>query len=207
MYPYPTSFFLTRNLWVNFTQVLKKGLLPFFTFNWGEYSDFLTFKGGLNPITGSLWLSDVAHHHLSLSVIFIFAGHMYRTNWSIGHSIAELLESHAGPIAPYTPVNSYASDASVSAEEKTSRSARGFSFDPSDPDKIRTGRSVGHSGLYEVLTTSWHAQLAINLAMLGSLSIIVAHHIMQCHLIHILVLITLHKFRSLYTMSGLVDFV
>jgi photosystem I P700 chlorophyll a apoprotein A1 len=33
----------------------------------------------------------------------------------------------------------------------------------------------GHKGLYEILTTSWHAQLAINLAMLGSLSI-VAHH-------------------------------
>merc|ERR1711862_1070967 len=31
-------------------------------------------------------------------------------------------------------------------------------------------------GLYEILTTSWHAQLAINLAMMGSLSIIVAHH-------------------------------
>ena len=34
----------------------------------------------------------------------------------------------------------------------------------------------GHKGLYEILTTSWHAQLAINLAMMGSLSIIVAHH-------------------------------
>ena len=34
----------------------------------------------------------------------------------------------------------------------------------------------GHAGLYEILTQSWHAQLAINLAMLGSLSIIVAHH-------------------------------
>jgi photosystem I P700 chlorophyll a apoprotein A1 len=34
----------------------------------------------------------------------------------------------------------------------------------------------GHKGLYEVLTTSWHAQLAINLALFGSLSIIIAHH-------------------------------
>merc|ERR1712151_1106376 len=107
----------------------KKGLLPFFTFNWGEYSDFLTFKGGLNPITGSLWLSDVAHHHLSLSVIFIFAGHMYRTNWGIGHSLSELLCAHRGPIAPYPPGQS-------------------------------RGVSAGHSGLYEILTTSWHAQLA-----------------------------------------------
>merc|ERR1712161_160384 len=113
----------------------KKGLLPFFTLNWSEYSDFLTFKGGLNPITGSLWLTDQAHHHLALAVLFIFAGHMYRTNWSIGHSMKEILEAHKGPF---------------------------------------TGE--GHKGLYEILTTSWHAQLAINLAMIGSLSIIVAHH-------------------------------
>ncbi|KAG4914313.1 hypothetical protein JHK87_051870 [Glycine soja] len=35
----------------------------------------------------------------------------------------------------------------------------------------------GHKGLYEILTTSWHAQLSINLAMLGSLTIVVAHPI------------------------------
>ena len=50
---------------------------------------------------------------------------MYRTNWGIGHSIKEILESHKGPF---------------------------------------TGE--GHNGLYEILTTSWHAQLAINLASL-----------------------------------------
>jgi len=112
-----------------------KGLAPFFGGNWNEYSDFLTFKGGLNPVTGGLWLSDTAHHHLALAVLFLFAGHMYRTNWGIGHSMKEILEAHKGPF---------------------------------------TGE--GHKGLYEILTTSWHAQLAINLAMMGSLSIIVAHH-------------------------------
>jgi photosystem I P700 chlorophyll a apoprotein A1 len=112
-----------------------EGLRPFFTLNWGVYSDFLTFKGGLNPVTGGLWLSDTAHHHLALAVVLIIAGHMYRTNWGIGHSMKEILEAHKGPF---------------------------------------TGQ--GHKGLYEILTTSWHAQLAINLAMLGSLSIIVAHH-------------------------------
>ena len=112
-----------------------QGLRPFFTLNWGVYSDFLTFKGGLNPATGGLWLSDTAHHHLALAVVLIIAGHMYRTNWGIGHSMKEMLEAHKGPF---------------------------------------TGE--GHKGLYEVLTTSWHAQLAINLAMLGSLSIIVAHY-------------------------------
>ncbi|KAI5000720.1 hypothetical protein ZWY2020_010679, partial [Hordeum vulgare] len=34
----------------------------------------------------------------------------------------------------------------------------------------------GHKGLYEILTTSWHAQLSLNLAMLGSTTIVVAHH-------------------------------
>jgi photosystem I P700 chlorophyll a apoprotein A1 len=113
----------------------NEGLNPFFSFDWYKYSDFLTFKGGLNPVTGSLWLTDVAHHHLALSLLFILAGHMYRTNWKIGHSIKEILEAHKGPL---------------------------------------TGE--GHKGIYEILTTSWHAQLAINLAMLGSTSILVSHH-------------------------------
>ncbi|KAJ8900033.1 hypothetical protein K2173_024148 [Erythroxylum novogranatense] len=34
----------------------------------------------------------------------------------------------------------------------------------------------GHKGLYEILTMSRHAQLSLNLAMLGSLTIVVAHH-------------------------------
>jgi photosystem I P700 chlorophyll a apoprotein A1 len=133
--PLPHELLFNQELMGQLYPSFKKGLLPFFTLNWSEYSDFLTFKGGLNPITGSLWLSDTAHHHLALAVLFIFAGHMYRTNWGIGHSMKEILEAHKGPL---------------------------------------TGQ--GHKGLYEILTTSWHAQLAINLAMMGSLSIIVAHH-------------------------------
>jgi len=73
-------------------------LTPFWTLNWGQYSDFLTFKGGLNPVTGSLWLTDTAHHHLALAVLFIVAGHMYRTNWGIGHSLRETRE----PQRPFT---------------------------------------------------------------------------------------------------------
>jgi photosystem I P700 chlorophyll a apoprotein A1 len=133
--PLPHEFVINKDLMIQLYPGFSKGVLPFFTLNWSEYSDFLTFKGGLNPVTGGLWLSDIAHHHLALSVIFIVAGHMYRTNWGIGHSMKELLEAHKGPF---------------------------------------TGE--GHKGLYVVLTTSWHAQLAINLAMLGSISIIVAHH-------------------------------
>jgi photosystem I P700 chlorophyll a apoprotein A1 len=133
--PLPHEFLINRELMAQLYPSFAKGLAPFFGGHWGEYSDFLTFKGGLNPITGGLWLSDIAHHHLAIACLFIVAGHMYRTNWGIGHSIKEILESHKGPF---------------------------------------TGE--GHNGLYEILTTSWHAQLAINLAMIGSLTIIIAHH-------------------------------
>nr|ASQ40319.1 photosystem I P700 chlorophyll a apoprotein A1 [Cyanoptyche gloeocystis] len=133
--PLPHEFILNKALMAELYPSFSKGLTPFFTLNWSEYSDFLTFKGGLNPVTGGLWLTDTVHHHVAIAVLFIIAGHMYRTNWGIGHSMKEMLESHKGPF---------------------------------------TGE--GHKGLYEILTTSWHAQLAINLALMGSLSIIVAHH-------------------------------
>lgn len=133
--PLPHEFLINRDLIVQLYPSFKEGILPFFTLNWHMYSDFLTFKGGLNPVTGGLWLTDTAHHHLALAVLFLIAGHMYRTNWGIGHSMKEILEAHKGPF---------------------------------------TGK--GHTGLYEILTTSWHSQLSINLAMIGSLSIIVAHH-------------------------------
>ena len=133
--PLPYEFLVNRELVTQLYPSFEKGILPFFTLNWAEYTDFLTFKGGLNPVTGGLWLSDTAHHHLALAVLFIIAGHMYRTNWGIGHSMKEILEAHKGPF---------------------------------------TGE--GHKGLYEILTTSWHAQLSINLAMIGSLSILIAHH-------------------------------
>jgi len=133
--PLPHDLMFNRAFMADLYPSFSKGLAPFFTLNWSEYSDFLTFKGGLNPVTGGLWLSDTAHHHVAIAVLFLVAGHMYRTNWGIGHSIKEILEAHRGPF---------------------------------------TG--AGHVGLYEILTTSWHAQLAINLALFGSLSIIVAHH-------------------------------
>jgi photosystem I P700 chlorophyll a apoprotein A1 len=133
--PFPHEFLINRSLISELYPSFSKGLVPFFSLNWSEYSDFLTFKGGINPTTGSLWLTDVAHHHLAIAVLFIVAGHMYRTNYNLGHSMKEILEAHKGPF---------------------------------------TGN--GHKGLYEILTNSWHAQLAINLAMMGSLSIIVAHH-------------------------------
>merc|ERR1712226_170036 len=95
--PLPHELLFNQELMAQLYPSFGKGLLPFFTLNWSEYSDFLTFKGGLNPVTGSLWLSDTAHHHLALAVLFIFAGHMYRTNWGIGHSMKEILDAHRPP--------------------------------------------------------------------------------------------------------------
>lgn len=133
--PLPHEWILNSGLAADVYPSFAKGLVPFFTLQWGVYSDFLTFNGGLNPTTGGLWLTDTAHHHLAIAVIAIIAGHFYRTNWGIGHSFREVLESHKGPL---------------------------------------TGE--GHRGLYEVFESSWHAQLALSLNFLGSMSIIVAHH-------------------------------
>ncbi len=103
--------------WDNFLSVKPHpaGLAPFFTGNWGVYAQspdtanhvfgtaqgsgtaILTFLGGFHPQTESLWLTDIAHHHLAIAVIFIIAGHMYRTNFGIGHSIKEILNAHKPP--------------------------------------------------------------------------------------------------------------
>lgn len=90
--PLPHEFFLNKQLMIDLYPSFAKGLTPFFTLQWSEYSDFLTFKGGLNEVTGGLNLSDTAHHHLAIAVLFLIAGHMYRTNWGIGHSIKEILD-------------------------------------------------------------------------------------------------------------------
>ncbi|KAL5642389.1 hypothetical protein ACJX0J_000845, partial [Zea mays] len=114
--PLPHEFILNRDLLAQLYPSFAEGATPFFTLNWSKYAEFLSFRGGLDPITGGLWLSDIAHHHLAIAILFLIA--------------------HKGPF---------------------------------------TGQ--GHKGLYEILTTSWHAQLSLNLAMLGSTTIVVAHHI------------------------------
>ena len=103
--------------WNNFlnTPPHPEGLKPFFSGNWSVYasnpdtanhifnsqdgagSAILTFLGGFHPQSQSLWLTDIAHHHLAIAVIFIIAGHMYKTNWQIGHNIKDILEAHQPP--------------------------------------------------------------------------------------------------------------
>jgi len=63
----------------------------------GAGTAILTFLGGFHPQTQSLWLTDMAHHHLAIAVLFIIAGHQYRTNFGIGHSMKEILEAHTAP--------------------------------------------------------------------------------------------------------------
>ena len=94
--PDPHEFLINRELISSLYPSFNEGIGPFFTGDWTKYSDILTFKGGLNPTTASLWLTDVAHHHLAIAVLFIIAGHMYRTNFGIGHSLKEILEAHRG---------------------------------------------------------------------------------------------------------------
>ncbi|KAL1165753.1 hypothetical protein V6Z11_A06G149900 [Gossypium hirsutum] len=123
--PLPYEFILNRDLLAQLYPSFAKGATPFFTLNWSKYAEFLTFHGGLNPVIGGLWLTDIAHHHLAIAILFLIASHILK----------DILEAHKSPF---------------------------------------TGQ--GHKGPYEILTTSWHAQLSLNLAMLGSLTIVVAHH-------------------------------
>jgi photosystem I P700 chlorophyll a apoprotein A2 len=103
--------------WDNFltTPPHPAGLTPFFTGNWTVYAEnpdsashiygtsegagtaILTFLGGFHPQSQSLWLSDIAHHQLAIAVVFIVAGHMYRTNFGIGHNMKEILDAHRPP--------------------------------------------------------------------------------------------------------------
>ncbi|KAK6767741.1 hypothetical protein RDI58_030314 [Solanum bulbocastanum] len=63
----------------------------------GAGTAILTLLGGFHPQTQSLWLTDIAHHHLAIAFIFLVAGHMYRTNFGIGHSMKDLLDAHIPP--------------------------------------------------------------------------------------------------------------
>ena len=92
-----------------------QGLGPLFTGQWNVYAQnpdssshlfgtsqgagtaILTLLGGFHPQTQSLWLTDMAHHHLAIAFLFLIAGHMYRTNFGIGHSMKDLLDAHIPP--------------------------------------------------------------------------------------------------------------
>jgi photosystem I P700 chlorophyll a apoprotein A2 len=109
--------------WDNFltTPPHPAGLAPFFSANWGVYAQnpdtldhvfgtsegagtaILTFLGGFHPQTEALWLTDIAHHHLAWGVLLVIAGHMYRTNFGIGHSLKEIGDVHRPPEGTLDP--------------------------------------------------------------------------------------------------------
>ena len=92
------------------------GLLPLLTGNWQLYAEhpdrlphvfgrldsatgsaILTFTGTYSPRSGSLWLSDVAHHHLAVGIVALLVTHLL--------SVAEL---------PRNPIASIHFDLAVS---------------------------------------------------------------------------------------------
>jgi len=96
--------------WSNFLTIAPHpaGLGPFFRGDWMAYAQdpdtgseagtaILTFLGGFNPTTDALWLTDIAHHHLAIGVVFIIAGHFYQTNFRIGHTLRSILDVHVPP--------------------------------------------------------------------------------------------------------------
>ncbi|KAI5398348.1 hypothetical protein KIW84_063945 [Lathyrus oleraceus] len=64
------EFILNRDLMAQLYPSFSEGETLFFTLNWSKYADFLTFRGGLDPLTSGLWLTDIAHHHLAIAIIF-----------------------------------------------------------------------------------------------------------------------------------------
>ena len=95
------------------------GLKPFVTLDWGLYStnvdqwnhvfgladasvgtSVLSFLGTRMPSSDSLWLTDVAHHHLALGVVCLFLGNTVRSfsinrdqyglHWYLALSLAAL---------------------------------------------------------------------------------------------------------------------
>ncbi|KAK9142414.1 hypothetical protein Syun_011814 [Stephania yunnanensis] len=60
----------------------------------GAGTAILTLLGGFHPQTQSLWLTDIAHHHLVVAFIFLVVGRMYKTNFGIGYNMKDLLEAH-----------------------------------------------------------------------------------------------------------------
>ncbi|TYH34854.1 hypothetical protein ES332_D13G153200v1, partial [Gossypium tomentosum] len=60
----------------------------------GSGTTIVTLLGGFHRQRQNLWLTNIAHHHLAIVILFLIAGHMYRTNFGIGHSIKDLFEAH-----------------------------------------------------------------------------------------------------------------
>ena len=105
--------------WDNFLTTLPHpaGLAPFFTVDNGQYmlqnpdtanhifgtsegagTAILTFLGGFHPQTESLWLTDMAHHHLAIAVVFILSRVTNTVQTSVLDTVCvKFLEAHTPP--------------------------------------------------------------------------------------------------------------
>lgn len=66
-----------------------------FRSNIGAGSAVLTFLGGLKSDTVSLYLSDIAHHHLGVGVLFLWGAHLYFSIYKSGfaHRIRDMFST------------------------------------------------------------------------------------------------------------------
>lgn len=60
----------------------------------------LTFLGGLKSNTISLYLTDIAHHHLGVGILFVSASHVYLSfKKGFGHRIGDVfVNGNSGPM-------------------------------------------------------------------------------------------------------------
>ena len=60
----------------------------------------LTFLGGLKSNTISLYLTDIAHHHLGVGILFVWVSHLYLSFYKgFGHRIGDVfVNGNSGPI-------------------------------------------------------------------------------------------------------------
>ena len=100
----------SRGIVVSFSTLFNSSpsyLYPFYTLSWIEYSSdmdnhifrssigagraILGFDGGLKSNTISLYLTDIAHHHLALGILFVWASHVYLSLYfGFGHYFPEV---------------------------------------------------------------------------------------------------------------------
>jgi len=63
--------------------------------NLGSGSSILTFNSGLKPDSSSLYLTDIAHHHLAIGVLLIIGSHLYSSlYYGYGNNIRNLASSN-----------------------------------------------------------------------------------------------------------------
>ena len=106
--------FLLNYIFVFSTKFVSISLFNLFNFNWFSFnrlfdtinhiigsfialgSSILTFIGGLENINCSLYLSDIAHHHLALGILLIWTANLYKSLYKgLGHKISNIIKINA----------------------------------------------------------------------------------------------------------------